>query len=103
MIKLLSQKFPKEISIKINEFIPRPIHPTAKILKPLIYKDGDFKNYYDLLERVDRAYELTEYYLPDEIEDAWLYNQMCNNDSDAIFMDLYVKRVVNMYKKGYID
>ena len=44
MIRLLNQKLPKEISVRITEFIPYPVHPTAKILKQHVDKNGCFAN-----------------------------------------------------------
>ena len=102
MIRLLNQKFPKEISIRINDFIPYPVHPTAKILKNHIDKNGCFKHLIagSHLNEVVDAYDLAEYRIRTyELYDLKLYNEMCSDDKDSLNSDLYVNIIIRMYQR----
>ena len=106
MIRLLNQKFPKDISVRINEFIPYPVHPTATILKNHIDKNGCFKNLIagSHLNEVVDAYDLAEYRIRIyELYDLKLYNEMCSDDKDSLNFDMYVNIVIRMYKSCEID
>ena len=106
MIRLLNQDFPKETSVRINEFIPYPFHPTAKILRQHKNKHGCFKNRIagSHLNEVVDAYDLAEYKIRIyELYDLHLYNDMCSDDKDSLNFDMYVNIIIRMYKRGEID
>jgi len=106
MIRLLNQEFPKDISVRINDFIPYPVHPTAKILQNHIDKNGCFKNLIagSHLNEVVDAYDLAEYRIRIyELYDLHLYNDMCSDDKDSLNFDMYVNIIIRMYKRGEID
>ena len=105
MIRLLNQKLPKEISVRNNEFIPYPVHPTAKILKQHIDKNGCFKNLIagSHLNEVVDAYDLAEYRRRiHELYDLKSYNEMCSDDKDSLNFDMYVNKIIRMCKRGEI-
>ena len=106
MIRLLNQTFPKEICIRINEFIPYPVHPTAKILKLYINKHWCFKSLIagSHLNEVVDAYDLAEYRnISYELYDLKLYNDMCSDDKDSLNFGMYVNIIIRMYKRGELD
>ena len=105
MIRLLNQKFPKEIRVRINECIPYLVHPTAKILKNHIDKNGCFKHLIagSHLNEVVDAYDLAEYRIRTcELYDSKVYNEMCSDDKDSLNFDMYVNIVIRMYKREEI-